>query len=145
MFIFLIITVGILFQSIVISVTSPLPKDHPSYFHAFSIAFIIYIFFGNEDLKKIYTIIGAAFLILLCWSGNYWDYLNRIFQFSAPVKSKEISVPLTRWEENDLFTFQKMYLPQSTNEGLRRLKNIYGEKNHDLKVLNMSELTSLSY
>jgi hypothetical protein len=165
---FLLLTMGILTEAAILQVTSYTPPDNNIYFHSFAIAFILshiasYLKF---DFTRIRPVLLCAFGILLWWSGTYWKYFQRIVQRAAPV-AKELhtsspenvvnrktykleagttsEAPLSQWKFSKLPAFRRIYLPQSTIEGMDRLMNNELVKSgKPLRVLNMSELTPLA-
>jgi len=163
---FLLLVLGILAEAAILQVTSYVPPDNNIFFHSFAFAFIFtYLsrFLALDFLSVKPLVIGLAGL-LLWWSGTYWKYFERIAQRAFPtaktkVKSTEnivnrstfkiappaADIPMSKWVFSDLKSFEKIYMPAPTAEGLKRIMNmpeVKGKKN--LRVLNMSELTPLA-
>jgi hypothetical protein len=162
----LILIFGILVEAFIFAVTSYVPPDNNIFFHSFAISFILNKLFFNiatEKRQKQFFFITMIF-VGLWWSGNFWKYTNAILKrISGNVKpdtgdgenivdrnTYKISnidegIPLNEWRESNLFTLQNITLPIPTIEGIERLKVLDLIKtNKKLRVLNMSELTSLA-
>ncbi len=163
---FLLLTLGILAEAAILQVTSYIPPDNNIFFHAFAFAFIFTYFalFLNLDFLEVKPLIIGVLGLLLWWSGTYWKYFERIAQRAFPtVKAKQTSsenivnrrtfkiappstdIPMSKWVFSDLKSFEKIYMPASTAEGIKRLMNMEEVKtNKNLRVLNMTELTPLA-
>ncbi|MBX9852359.1 MAG: hypothetical protein K2X86_11460, partial [Cytophagaceae bacterium] len=142
---FLLITLGILMEALITKVTSRLPSDTTTYFHGFAFAYIISHLSLGDYHKRIPLLLASAALIFLWWSGMFWKYANRMFNLAAenenPNKKKEALV----WEASTLPVFSSINLPEATEQGIARIKNLeVVNKNKNLRVLNMSELTPLA-
>lgn len=167
-FLFLLVTIGMLGQAAVFQVTSYTPPDNNIFFHSFGITYILFL------LKEIYPIdfsklkVIAVFTggILLWWSGVYWKYIQRITERVFPTEAIDYSkapenvvnkstymirpvdsldVPVSSWVYSDLKSFNKIYMPASTVEGMKRLLALpLIKEGKELKVLNMTELTPLA-
>jgi len=169
--IFLLLTVGILGEAAIFQVTSYTPPDNNIFFHSFAIAFVLYILSGLLPVNFNKTAIVAAYTagLLIWWSSVYWKYIQRIAQRALPATEETVSktgenvitkktfmilpkdtldVPVSEWKFSGLKSFNKIYMPQPTIDGMNRLLNMDLVKQHkekgDLKVLNMSELTPLA-
>jgi hypothetical protein len=165
---FLLLTLGILSEATILQVTSYTPPDNNIYFHSFAVAFILshlaaYLKF---DFTRFRPLLLCAVGILLWWSGTYWKYFQRIVHRAAPVAKKQpASSPenvvnrktyklepasssetsLSQWKFSKLHAFRRIYLPESTINGMDRLLNMEMVKSgKPLRVLNMSELTPLA-
>lgn len=165
---FLLLTLGILCLAAIYQVTSYTPEDGNIFFHAFAYAFIlsniILILPVNTDTLKFAAVLIAG--VLLWWSQTYWNYINRVFiktnkanaHMTAPsgenlvnmhnaimLRKDTLSVDLSQWVFTDLPTLKKIKVPPPTAEGIKRIMQMDLVKNNtDLKVLNMSELTTLA-
>jgi hypothetical protein len=167
---FALFTLGILAEAAVFQVTSYLPVDNNIFFHAFAIAYILSLLSSllpiNINTWKATIVFGAC--ILLWWSQSYWKYIERfIIPAKAPaygyhtyegyryadevnrntymIEIDTTAVPLDQWRLSSLPTLQKVLLPGPTVDGIDRLMNSSLVKNgKELKVLNMSELTTLA-
>lgn len=167
---FTLLTLGILAEAAIFQVTSYLPVDNNIFFHAFAIAFILTLLSEllrlNTDAWKTVLVLTAG--VLLWWSQAYWKYIERFVFPSAPetysththggytyadvvnrntymIEIDTTAVPLNEWRLSSLPTLRKVLLPGPTVDGLDRLMNSELVKSgRDLKVLNMSELTTLA-
>jgi hypothetical protein len=167
---FALLSLGILAEAAVFQVTSYLPVDNNIFFHAFAIAYILTLLSSllpiNINTWKATIIFSAC--ILLWWSQAYWKYIERFIIPNEPptygfhsyegytyadevnrntymIEIDTTAVPLDKWRLSSLPTLQKVLLPGPTVDGLDRLMNSSLVKNgKDLKVLNMSELTTLA-
>jgi hypothetical protein len=114
-----------------------------------------------NSYKKLFILFA---LVLLWWSQVYWKYIEREIEryfYSEPIVSEEniisrqtyqintdtTNIPQSKWIFSSLPVFRKIYMPPSTVYGIDRLlKNPKVRvKTGDSKVLNMTELTPLSY
>ncbi|MEQ9412778.1 MAG: hypothetical protein RIF39_03050, partial [Cyclobacteriaceae bacterium] len=165
--IFLIITLFILGQAIVIQVTSYIPHNTNIYFHSFATAFILASLNLKISFSKPIVLITLCFLILIWWSSDSWRYGKRILTRAFPdltevqgtsgtdqvsistwSKTDRASVTRSRWKTSNLKSFKNIYLPEETIQGIHQILSLDIVKTKDrmeLKVLNMSELTPLAY
>ncbi len=165
---FLLLTIGVLAEAAIFQVTSYTPPDNNIFFHSFAIAFILTLLAGlmPVNLNKASVIAAYTAGLLIWWSSVYWKYIQRIAQRALPSTEETVSatgenvitkktfmitpkdtsdVPLTDWKFSGLKSFDKIYMPQPTIDGMKRLLNMDLVKNNkDLRVLNMSELTPLA-
>lgn len=163
---FLLLTVCILGEAAVFQVTSYTPPDNNIFFHSFAIAFILSALADRVvNFNKTKIILISFVGIMVWWSGVYWNYIQRIIQRTFPsivtsvspteeniVNSKTFminldttEVPMAQWKFTGLRSFDKIYMPPSTVDGIHRLLDMDIVKNKkDLHVLNMTELTPLS-
>ncbi len=167
---FTLLTLGIIAEAAIFQVTSYLPVDNNIFFHAFCVAYIFtmlgYLLPININTWK--TTIVFTGCILLWWSQTYWKYIERFLLPSKPadytththagftyadvvnrntymIEIDTTAIPLHQWRLSSLPTLHKVLLPGPTVDGLDRLMNSDLVKNgKDLKVLNMSELTTLA-
>jgi hypothetical protein len=164
--IFLLLTLGILAEATILQITSYTPPDNNVFFHSFSFAYI-FSFLANYlklDFYKLKILFIGCFGLLLWWSGVFWKYFQRVVYKSLPgtetintTKENIVNrntykiypvtsdIPTSQWIFSGLKSFDKIYMPKPTVDGLRRLLNmetIKGKKK--LKVLNMTELTPLA-
>jgi len=168
--VFLLFTVGILFEALLYQVTSYVPPNNNIFFHAFAFAFI----FSNLNFKVEYSKVWVISIVLLFtlgwWSGNYWKYLEKVMKRAMPelmvakkenvvskgtwsiaqqeAEGKEVKkMDMASWKFSKYKSLKGVYLPKETIDGVNRLfqMDIVKEKGKGLKMLNMSELTSLAY
>jgi hypothetical protein len=171
---FLLLTLGILAEAAILQVTSYTPPDNNIFFHSFAFAFIISHLSQllNLNFFRTRTLLLASFGLLLWWSGTFWKYFQRLVQRSAPVaeatsatgenvvnrKTYMLStgpqeIPMSQWGFSNLRSFEKIYMPKPTIEGINRLMKMYATSRTDApdhnvsppwKILNMTELTPLA-
>jgi hypothetical protein len=167
---FTILTLGIIAEATVFQVTSYLPVDNNIFFHSFAVTYILTMLSAilpiNLNTWKTTFVFTAC--ILLWWSSTYWKYIERFIIPSAPenftthkhagytyadvvnrntymIEIDTTAVPLNQWKLSSLKTLHKVLLPGPTVDGIDRLMNSdVVKKGNDLKVLNMSELTTLA-
>lgn len=159
-FMFLILIIGILFQASVIQVTSYIPHYSHFYMHGFAFAYILGQLNFKEKMSKLPVFVTITIFTVLLWSADTWKYGLRLtkkllpetfFEVPANVVSKntwlnsESSIFDNRasWRLSNLKSLKNIYLPPETLAGIKRLVNKYGAT-QGLKVLNMSELTTLA-
>jgi hypothetical protein len=164
--IFLLLTLGILAEAAVLQVTSYTPPDNNIFFHSFAFAYILSLLAGYMaiNFSRLKIIFAACFGLLLWWSGVFWKYIQRMVQRTLPPAETSIrttenivnrntyilhpgssEIPMSQWSFSGLRSFEKIYMPQPTVDGLHRLLNTDLVKSHkELKVLNMTELTPLA-
>jgi len=145
-----VITIGMILETLITKVTSRLPSDTTTYFYAFAFAFFI----TNIDLNIVFekvTILPVVIVFLfLWWSAMFWKYAGRMFKLASDepaIGVKDVQkADNGPWILTGLPSFGKVSMPEKTVEGLHTiLKMDFGKSGQDLKVLNMSELTPLSY
>jgi len=164
--VFVILTLGILAEAAILQVTSYTPPDNNIFFHSFAFAFILSLLanYLHLDFYRPKLLLIGCFGLLLWWSGVFWKYLQRIVQRTLPGKEAATStqenivnrntyilypptseIPLTQWTYSGLKSFEKIYMPKPTIDGIQRLlnMNILMTKK-DIRVLNMTELTPLA-
>ncbi|MEM7550907.1 MAG: hypothetical protein AAF363_14585 [Bacteroidota bacterium] len=148
-----------LFQASIIQVTSYTPTKGNIYFHSFAIAFILFHIQDKINFKSPLIFLSMFVLTGLWWSGSFWTrflsgkvkpYIVRNTDQDLINKNSYI-VPLdtldgdrSDWKLSNLATFKKIKLPQSTIDGIYKIKDLT-KQSENVKVLNMSELTQLAY
>ena len=167
---FLLLTTGILAEAAIFQVTSYLPVDNNIFYHSFAIVYILTLLTSllPINLGSWKTTLVLTACILLWWSQSYWKYIERFLIPATPVQYTTnthagytyadvvnhntymieldtTAIPLTNWRLSALPTLKKVLLPGPTVDGLDRLmKSEIVKSGKDLKVLNMSELTTLA-
>lgn len=167
---FTLLTLGIIAEAAIFQVTSYLPVDNNIFFHAFCVTYIMSMLMAllplNVNSWK--TAIVLTVCTLLWWSQTYWKYIER---FVIPAKHENYTtttyegytyadvvnrntymieldttaVPLDKWRLTSLPTLRKVLLPGPTADGVERLmRSDLVRSGKKLKVLNMSELTTLA-
>lgn len=164
--VFLLLTLGILVEALLFQVTSYVPPDNNIFFHSFAFAYIV----SNLNLlftqKWSWHVALLAVLIMLWWSGSYWRYVDRIVARVLPQPAEEENVQrisknswnqgqdadtpkpnMGDWVFSPLPVFSRVYMPEKTVEGINRLMQlpVVREKEENLAMLNMSELTPLAH
>jgi hypothetical protein len=170
MMLFTLLTLGILAEAAIFQVTSYIPTDNNIFFHAFATVFILFLLSTllPVNINSWKTTIVFTACVLLWWSQSYWKYIERFVIPSSPqpvsthtyegytyadvvnrntymIELDTTAVPLHEWRLSSLPTLRKVLLPGPTVDGIDRLMNSeLVKRGRDLKVLNMSELTTLA-
>lgn len=160
---FSLLVLGILVQALIVQTTSYIPHNVNIYFHSFALAFILSFLPFKIPFERAFITLLFLILIFFWWSSDYWNYSRSLLTRIFPVlnqQNENNSVSISNWittadtvktsrddwkiyESN---AFNKIYMPPSTIEGIKYLKSLpIVRNNKNLKVLNMSELTPLSY
>lgn len=163
--IFLLLTLGILAEACVLQITSYTPPDNNIFFHSFAFAFILsnLVLYFQLDFRKPKFLIAIGFFMVLWWSGVFWRYIQRITQNAFVANSQQETkenvvnrhtyllyptnneMPTGEWTLSGLRSFEKLYMPKSTVDGIYRILHLpIVKENKDLRVLNMTELTPLA-
>ena len=146
-FLFAFLCLAIMLEALVIQVTSDQPPYGEDFFYAFGFAFCFSHLRLTLDLNRLHYLGITLVLIVFWWTGIYWRNIQRL------IAKKPIAVANMENETRHQYrlakefkTMEKLYLAEETIEGIKKIKNLDVVKNKkDLKVLNMSELTSLAY
>jgi hypothetical protein len=146
-FLFVFLCLAMIVQAFIIQVTSDQPPYGEDFFYAFGFAFCFSYLRINLDLSRWYYLATCLVLIVFWWTGIYWRNIQRVLvKKPVAVSSMEKSVPHKYRLAKEFKTMDRLYLAEETIEGIKRIKEMDIVKNKkDLKVLNMSELTSLAY
>jgi hypothetical protein len=144
---FAFISVSMILQAWVIPVTSPVPEKNEVFFYAFGFAYIFSSLRLSIDLTRWYYLAVCLFFVGFWWTGIYWRNIQRIITKKPNVVERNEEVARHKYRlASEYKTMEKLFLAESTLEGIRKIKNLEIVKNKkDLGVLNMSELTSLAY
>jgi hypothetical protein len=146
-FLFAFLCVAIIIEAMVIQVTSNEPPKGEVFFYAFGFAYCLANLRLTINLSRWYYLVTCVVLIIFWWSGIYWRNIQRVFS-KRPVFIEKIEdeKPQKYRLVKEYKTLKKLYLAESTLEGIKKIKDLGIVKNKEnLKVLNMSELTSLAY
>lgn len=159
----IIITFSVIFESMIIQVTSYFPHVTINYFYAFGMVFIL-----NELEKrnffnpgKLIFFFFLIFAITVVWSNYYWFYGQKVFP-SLSVNSKEETAiskynqynlaqdtlkkaPQTQWVKTGLKSTDNIKFPKESKEGILKLIQLSQQFDKKIRVLNMSQLTFLAY
>jgi len=161
---FALLTLGILVQAMIIQVTSFSPITVNYYFHSFAVAFLLYCIGTQVNVEKVWVALTLLVVVFFWRSENYWKYSNKLLgkflpsvlappptnvvskhSWSAESDSVKKNEPVI-WKTSNYKTLKRIRMPEKTIQGIDRLAALDVVKNKkDLKVLNMSNLTSLAY
>lgn len=144
---FAFICLTLIIQAWVIPVTSPVPERNEVFFYAFGFAYLFANLRLTINLARWYYLATCVFLVGFWWTGIYWRNVQRVISKKpVVVKQNEDAARHTYRLAKEYKTMERLFLAESTLEGIRKIKELEIVKNKkDLKVLNMSELTSLAY
>ena len=144
---FAFLCIAMIAQAWIIPVTSPVPEKNEVFFYGFGFAYLFSNLRLGIDLSRWPYLAICLLLVGFWWTGIYWRNIQRL------ISSKPNVVQRTEEEAKHKYrlateykTMEKLFLAESTLEGIRKIKELDIVKNKkDLRVLNMSELTSLAY
>jgi hypothetical protein len=169
------LTAGILGEAAVLQVTSYTPPDNNIFFQSFGFACVFSLLAPllSVRMERPGMVLVLSLGVLLWWSGDWWNYTQRIVARFLP--QKEVAtvsptgenvvnkdtymiprdtvreIPMSEWVECELPAFRKISMPAPTVAGIHRLLDMdlirkyrEGRRPGDLRVLNMSELTPLA-
>lgn len=144
-FLFGLVTAAIMVKSMIIQVTSHEPPNGEVFFYAFGFAYC----FSHLRLAINFDwrfISLASLLVVFWWSGIYWRNVQRIISKKPVVLQKAQDRTSHKYRlASEFKTMDHLFLAESTIEGINKIKALPQFRNKDVKVLNMSELTSLAY
>ncbi len=147
-FLFAYLCISIIVQAWIIPVTSPVPDKNEVFFYGFAVAYILNNLRLHIDLQRPGYLIICIALTGFWWSGIYWRNIERL------ISDKPVVVERTEKRHQhqyhlakDYKSMERLFLAESTLGGIKKIKNLDIVRNHqgDLRVLNMSELTSLAW
>jgi hypothetical protein len=144
---FFLVSAGMVCMALITQVTSRLPEDTSTYFHAFAFAYILEGLSKKQQTSHLKYLGMLGFLTFFWWSGVVWKYTSKFFSVqdqSVATASQEAGI---EWGLSDFRVFKNVYLPKETIAGMERIKKLpVVQKNKaGLQVLNMSELTPLAH
>ncbi len=145
---FAFLCLAMIIQAWIIPVTSPVPERNEVFFYAFAFAYIMSSLPFGIDLYRLRYLTVVMALIGFWWSGIYWRNIQRIISHKpAVVELKEAERRHKYRLATEYKSMEKLFLAESTLDGIRKIKELEIVKNSrgDLRVLNMSELTSLAW
>lgn len=146
-FTFAVISVCLILQSIVTKMTSPLPTDHMTYYHAFGFACIMSFFPWQRWSSELKPAAAILLFIMVIYSSGYWKYVADIFHLHSKKLIAAGTAPqhATPWKTTPNYkSLKHIMLPEGTIAGVDSLAKLPFIRNKDLKVLNMSEITFLA-
>lgn len=164
---FLLLTTGMLAEATILQVTSYTPPDNNIFYHSFAFIFILTLLCKKLNINVRRPAIFFTVLLGtgLWWSGVYWKYMQRVAEKMLPQETATVSasgenivnrrtyvlrhdtleLPMSKWVFSSLPSFEKIYMPEQTVNGINRLMNMDIVKTGKAKnVLNMTELTPLA-
>lgn len=132
-------------QSMVTRVSSPLPTDHMTYFHAYGfVGAALFLPWGKW--KESVVNIGIVLVVVgFIFSAGTWKYVSGMLPSKGANHVASTQSASAPWVEGSLPTFKRVLIPLGTSQGIDRLMALPLMKKQGLKVLNMSELTPLAY
>ena len=144
---FALICIGIILQAFIIPVTSPVPERNEVFFYAFGFAYLFTNLALRIDLTRWYYLALCLVFVGFWWTGIYWRNIQRVISKKPTVVEKNEQAAKHRYRlAREYKSMERLFLAESTLEGIRKIKELdIVKKKKDLKVLNMSELTSLAY
>jgi len=163
---FTFISLLILGQASIIQVTSYTPIDGNIYFHSFAIAFLVFHFTDQVNYSRLETLSALSLVICLWWSGVFWsrflkEKVQKVLVDNSGSKKNVISKRTylmgsdstatfktssrSKWVVSKVPSFKRIKIPQGTEDGIHRIMAMPEAAKQNLKVLNMSELTSLAF
>ncbi len=141
---FAFLCAAIIIQAWIIPVTSPVPDKNEVFFYAFGFAFLFHHLRLSIDLNRLPYLAACLLFVSFWWSGIYWRNIQRVIMREPNVVAVAAQHKYRLAKEYK--TMEHLFLAESTLEGIQKIKNLDVVRNRkDLKVLNMSELTSLAY
>jgi hypothetical protein len=161
-FLFGLLVLCILGQAAIIQVTSYTPIDGNIYFHSFAFAFIGWQFNRMVDFQRTVHLATFTILVTMWWSGVFWTRFlrervekllvtdkasreNVISKRTYLLSGDTLSHSRSKWIVPSVKSFKRIRVPEGTAKGIEQLMNMPEMKKADLKMLNMSELTSLAF
>ena len=144
---FAMLCIGIIFQAWIIPVTSPVPEKNEVFFYSFGFAYLLSNLRLNLDLTRWYYLAICLLLVGFWWTGIYWRNIQRVLTKKPNVVQKTEEKTQHKYRlAKEYKTMEHLFLAECTLDGIRKIKELDIVKNKtDLRVLNMSELTSLAY
>lgn len=134
-------------QAWIIPVTSPVPEKNEVFFYAFGFAYVFSNLRLGIDLSRWSYFAICLLLVGFWWTGIYWRNVQRIISKKPNVVERNEEKAAHKYRlAKEYKTMERLFLAESTLDGIRKIKELDVVKNKkDLRVLNMSELTSLAY
>jgi hypothetical protein len=145
--IFAFLCIAIISQALIIQVTSPVPPKNEVFFYAFGFAYCLANFRLRLDLSRWPYLAICFVLVVFWWTGIYWRNIQRVIAAKPAVVQKVEKTTAHKYRlAKEYKTMERLYLSESTLEGIKKIKDLdIVQHKKDLKVLNMSELTTLAY
>lgn len=147
--IFAFISIAIILQAFIIPVTSPVPERNEVFFYAFGFAYIFSNLRLTIDLARWQYLAATLALVVFWWTGIYWRNVARVISKTpVVVKTNEQAGKHKYRLAKEYKSMERLFLAEETLDGIKKIMNLPVVKNtpkEKIKVLNMSELTSLAY
>ncbi len=147
--IFTVVCIGIIGQALIVPVTSPVPEKNEVFFYAFGFAYCLANLRLNIDLNRWAYLAVTFALVVFWWTGIYWRNVQRIIAKRPNIVKENEEAGKHKYRlAKEYKSMEKLYLAENTLDGIRKILELDVVKNtpkDKIKVLNMSELTSLAY
>jgi hypothetical protein len=147
--IFALLCIGVIVQAFIVPVTSPVPDRNEVFFYAFGFAYCFANLRLSIDLSRWGYLAVCMVLVVFWWTGIYWRNVQRIIEKKPTVvKSNEQTGQHKYRLAKEYKSMEKLFLAENTLDGIKKIIALDVVKNtpkDKIKVLNMSELTSLAY
>ena len=146
-FLFTYLCLAFIVQALIIQVTSDEPPYGEDFFYAFGFVFVFVHLPIHLNLRHWAYLLVCLGLVGFWWTGIYWRNIKRVISKKPVAVAHMESATQHHYRVAKEFrTMDKLYLAEETIEGIKRIKDMdIVRRKKDLKVLNMSELTSLAY
>jgi hypothetical protein len=143
------ICVVIIGQAFIVPVTSPVPDKNEVFFYGFGFAYLFANLPFTTRLSRVSLLLPCLIFVGFWWSGIYWRNVQRVLAKAPVVVKKNEEQGHHKYRlAREYKSMEKLFLAENTLEGIAKIKNLDIVKHtpkEKLKVLNMSELTSLAY
>jgi hypothetical protein len=145
-FLFWFITFAIILEAMIIQVTSDEPPYGEVFFYAFGFAFCISHIKWTVDFSQVKFLVAGGILVVFWWTGIYWRNIQRLIS-DKPTIVKNMEKRKSKYRvAHEFKTLDRLYMSEETLAGIHRIKQMdLFRNNPDVRVLNMSELTTLAY
>jgi hypothetical protein len=147
--VFAFLCIAIILQAFIVPVTSPVPDRNEVFFYAFGFAYCLQNLRLGFDLKQWPYLAICMLFIVFWWTGIYWRNVQRLIAKAPVVVNANEKAGRHKYRlAKEYKTMEKLYLAENTLEGIKKIMELDVVKNtpkDKIKVLNMSELTSLAY
>ncbi len=138
--------IGVLLQALIVPVTSPVPERNEVFFYAFGFAYCVGNLRLNIDLSRWHYLAVTLALVVFWWTGIYWRNIARVVDKRPVTVNKNEQKSGHKYRlAREYKSMEKLYLAEETLDGIKKIKDLPQMKDPNVKVLNMSELTSLAY
>lgn len=146
-FLFAFLCITIIIQAWIIPVTSPVPEKNEVFFYGFGFAYLFANLRLRIDLTRWYYLSVCLLLVGFWWTGIYWRNVQRIISKKPAVVERNEQEAHHKYRlASEYKTMERLFLAESTLDGIKKIKDLdIVKRKKNLRVLNMSELTSLAY